>query len=340
MARRARGRRRGHVSSRQSKPGGAVVERGPSPAGCGMASGTIRRGKSGAGSGVNGIVRLLPGREVALRVAAIGRGDRQGIVVVDVAEGAGHVGMPIGEQETRGAVVEYCRGPTYRVVAGGTICCCKRRASSGMHGIVGLLPGGQMALRVAAIGCSDRQAVVVADVAQIAGHIGVPIGQWETGRAVVEDACSPSRNRVASCAGRGRRRETRSHVIRHRSADRRGASKGRLMAAVAIRRIERVVVVQMAGRAGGWRRGHMRSSQCEPGDAVIERGRSPSGCCMTVRAVYRGERGARSRMDGSGRLLPGGQMALRISAGGRSNRQSVIVVDVASSASNVGVTLG
>jgi len=70
---------------------------------------------------MNGIVRLLPGREVALRVAAIGRGDRQGIVVVNVAEGTSHIRVSIGQKESGGAVVERRRRPTHRIVAGRAV---------------------------------------------------------------------------------------------------------------------------------------------------------------------------------------------------------------------------
>ena len=43
---------------------------------------------------------------MAARVSAIGRCGRQNIVVVDVAGNAGDVGMPVGEQEPRCAVVQ------------------------------------------------------------------------------------------------------------------------------------------------------------------------------------------------------------------------------------------
>jgi|HubBroStandDraft_6_1064221.scaffolds.fasta_scaffold460555_1 hypothetical protein len=176
MARRARGRRRGHVRSRQSKPGGAVVERGPSPAGCGMTSGAVRRGKSGTGSGVHGIIRLLPSREVALRVSAIGRGNRQTVVVVSVAEGASHICMSIGQKEPSRAVVERCRRPTHRIVASRAVCNHKGRAGGWVDRIRGLLPGRQMALRISTIGRRNRQSVIITDMAESASHARVPIG--------------------------------------------------------------------------------------------------------------------------------------------------------------------
>ena len=117
----------------------------------------------------------------------------------------------------------------------------------------------------------------------------MPVGQQEPGRAVIEDARSPSCNRVARRASRCRRRECGGNMVRHRSADVRGAEKYRLVAAVTIRGIERVVVVHMARRAGGRRRGHVRSGQGKSRDAVIERRRSPARCRMAIGAIHRRE---------------------------------------------------
>jgi hypothetical protein len=43
---------------------------------------------------------------MASRFAAMRRRDRQVVIVVDVAEGAGHIGMAIGEQEPGRAVIK------------------------------------------------------------------------------------------------------------------------------------------------------------------------------------------------------------------------------------------
>lgn len=51
---------------------------------------------------------VLPSRQMALGVPAIGGRDLQIIVVVDVARGTGHVGVPVGEQKACGAVVKFC----------------------------------------------------------------------------------------------------------------------------------------------------------------------------------------------------------------------------------------
>jgi hypothetical protein len=61
-----------------------------------MASGTIRRSKGGPGRRVHRIIRSLPGGQMALRISAIHRHNRQSIVVVDVAQGASYASVPVG----------------------------------------------------------------------------------------------------------------------------------------------------------------------------------------------------------------------------------------------------
>ena len=56
--------------------------------------------------GVGRVIGLLPGRQVALRVPAIRGLDGQVVIVVDVAGSAGHIGVAVGQQETRRAVIE------------------------------------------------------------------------------------------------------------------------------------------------------------------------------------------------------------------------------------------
>ena len=128
--------------------------------------------------------------------ASVG-GGRQSVVVVDVAGNAGHVGMAIGEHEPGRAVVERRCIPTDGRMASGTVGERKSSTSGWMYRIVGLLPGRQMAAGVPAIGRRDRQRIIVADVAQIASHGRMAIGQWEAGCIVIEDPRSPGGNRVA-----------------------------------------------------------------------------------------------------------------------------------------------
>jgi len=177
-------------------------------------------------------------------------------------------------------------------------------------------------------------------VAEIAGHVGVAIGQREPGRAVIEDPRGPGCNRVASRASRCRRRETCRNVIRYRPPDRCGAGKSCLVAAITIGRIERVIVIHMAGSARGRSRGHVCSGKGEPGGAVIESRRSPADGRMASGAVCRGKRGAGSRVDRGGRLLPVGQVALRVAAIGRGDGQGIVIVDVTECAGHVGVPVG
>jgi hypothetical protein len=87
----------------------------------------------------------------------------------------------------------------------------------------------------------------------------VPVGQQETGRAVIKKSRSPSGNRVTRRASRSRDREPSRNVIRHIPAQRCGALEGRLVAAITIGRMERVVVAHMAGGAGSGRWRHVRS---------------------------------------------------------------------------------
>ena len=108
--------------------------------------------------------------------------------------------MPIGEQESRRAVIECCCRPTHRRVAGRAIRKRKRRPGCWMDGVLGLLPGRQMASGIAAVGRSDHQIIVIVNMTKGAGYIRVAIGQQETGRAVVELGVQPTVERMAGFA--------------------------------------------------------------------------------------------------------------------------------------------
>jgi len=139
-------RRRRHVRSGQRESSRAVIKYCRRPAHRGVASRAIRRCERSPGRGVHRIVGGLPRGQMALRVSAIGRRDRQSVIVVDVAGSAGHVGMAIGQQESGGAVIEDRRCPAHGVVARRALRHGKCRSSGRMHGIIRGLPGGQMAL--------------------------------------------------------------------------------------------------------------------------------------------------------------------------------------------------
>jgi len=85
----------------------------------GMATSAIRHRKSRPGGGVHRIICLPPGRQVTLRVPAVGRRDLKAIVAVDVARGTGHVRMAIGQGEVdrRCTMIEVCSQPTIERVA-------------------------------------------------------------------------------------------------------------------------------------------------------------------------------------------------------------------------------
>jgi hypothetical protein len=144
-------------------------------------------------------------------------------------------------------------------------------------------------------------------VAQIAGHVSVPIGEEKARRAVVKNSCRPGSDRVAGRASRGSRGEACRNVVRRGRALECG-----LVATIAVRRNGDVVIVDMAGGAGGGRRGHVRSDQGESGGAsvMIER-RGPTCWRMAIGAVRQPE----GRPGGGVRrgvgVLPGDQMAAR-----------------------------
>ena len=83
-----------------------------------------------------------------------------------------------------------------------------------MHRVVGLLPGGQVAARVPAIGRLNRQIVIPVDVTQASLHVGVSLCQQKARGAMVELPRRPRGDRMATRASRGRRREARRDVVR------------------------------------------------------------------------------------------------------------------------------
>ena len=104
-------------------------------------------------------------------------------------------------------------------------------------------------------------------MAQAAGNRGVLPRQRETGGAVVERSSSPGGNGMTGGALRSRGGETRRDVIRHISTDSGSALKRSRVAAIAIRGIQCVVVIRVAGCARGRKvRAHQRKSS----NTVIE----------------------------------------------------------------------
>jgi len=139
-----------------------------------------------------------------------------------------------GQGESSDAVVERRGVPSHCRVACRTVGRSKCTSGSGVNRIVGLLPGGQMALRISAIRWCNRQCIVVIDVAQGARYASVSVCQRKSCRVVIEHSRRPRRNRVASGACRCGRREACRDVIRNAAANRRGALECSRMASVAI----------------------------------------------------------------------------------------------------------
>jgi len=134
-------------------------------------------------------------------------------------------GMHSRQRKPRCAVVECCCRPTHRRVASGAVRYGKCSCGSGVWRGVGVLPVRQMAARNPASGRGDIQGIVTIHVAQIAGHVGMPIGQRKPGRGVIKDSRRPRCYRVAGRARRCGCRESGRDVIRHRAANRRRANE-------------------------------------------------------------------------------------------------------------------
>jgi hypothetical protein len=164
----------------------AVIEGGVVPRDGVVARGTIWGGKGRSSGGMRRISGLLPCCQVAAGVAAIRRCGLQVVVSIDVARGAGNIGVTIGQQKSGCAVVEGGGCPSDRVVAIRAIRGRKRCACLGMRRTVGLLPGCKVASGIAAIGRRNLQSVVVLDVAGGTSDGGVRISERESSGIVIE----------------------------------------------------------------------------------------------------------------------------------------------------------
>ena len=191
---------RGGVGASESETRDAVVERCGIPADGGVAVGAVGGRESGAGGGMDGVVGLLPGGEMATGVATISGRNGEGVIVVDVATGARNVGVAVGQKETSGAVIEGSGGPRGRVVALRTVGRGESGTGLGMRRVVGLLPGGEVAASIAAIGGSDLEIVIVVDMATGARNVGVASGQQKACGGVIEFGAEPTVKTVASLA--------------------------------------------------------------------------------------------------------------------------------------------
>jgi hypothetical protein len=113
-------------------------------------------------------LRTIPRGLVATH--AIRRGKR--VAIVDMAGDAGRRrGGHVCARQSKASsgVIEGRGGPGDGVVAGGAIRSRESGAGCRVRGVIGLLPGGEVASGIPAIVGLNRQVVVSADVAQGAG---------------------------------------------------------------------------------------------------------------------------------------------------------------------------
>ena len=179
---------------------GSVVAPGRSPIRGGVARGTLRRRK--ASRNVIGYDAAEGGRTGPSRLVtaiAIGVGGGQGVIVIDVALHTGGGGEVIAGQGPAGdAVIERGGGPRDGVVASGAVRGGKRSTGSGVRGIVGALPSGEVATGIAAIVGLNGEGVIVINVARSAvcsfasGNKLMRVGKRETGGAVIKRRSGPS----------------------------------------------------------------------------------------------------------------------------------------------------
>lgn len=174
---------------RQRKACGTVIENSRSPGGNCVAGGAGRCCRWEPSCDVvgnvaaNGGGALEGGRMAAVTICRIER-----VVVADVARGAGRGGwrhVRSNQRESCRAVIERRSRPARSGVAGGAIRSCECRPRCRVHRIVGRLPGGQVALRIAAVGGGDGQRVVIVDVALRALQIRVALRQIESCSGVI-----------------------------------------------------------------------------------------------------------------------------------------------------------
>jgi hypothetical protein len=129
------------VAIGQEKTGSAVIEDCGCPTNSVVAGGTIGSGKSSASRDVRRVIGLLPLGKVAILASA----RSEIVVVVDVASGTSQIGMAVGKQKARGAVIEFSTEPTVETVACRALTGSKSGTGAGVRRIGGVLPVFQMA---------------------------------------------------------------------------------------------------------------------------------------------------------------------------------------------------
>lgn len=110
---------------------------------------------------------------------------------------------------------------------------------------------------------------------------------------MIEFAIGPGSDRVTARTGCRSGREVGSDVIRNVTAEGLRFVPIRLMTRQAVRGVQRVIVVDVAGGAGRRSRRHVRANKRETGDAVIKRSRVPTLGRVALGTIRGGERSAR-----------------------------------------------
>ncbi len=160
---------------------------------------------------------------VIYRVAAVAIGWQRRVVVVHVAQRAGHGGVKTGQRESRSSVIERRASPVCRRVAEFA-----RLREPG--GCVSWIRCAIEVSQMAGDAGSYGDAVVVVDVATGAGNGSVKTSQREARRCVIKYRSRPGCGRVANgtvCRERSR------NMVWHRASERCGALPGSEMASVA-----------------------------------------------------------------------------------------------------------
>jgi hypothetical protein len=324
------------VAIRQQEACGAVIKFAVSPGGNGVAAGASRGGSWEArGDVVRDISAERLGFVPVRRVAGQAVRRTQGVVIVDVARGAGRWrgrGVRAGQSKTGNCVIKGSGVPTSGRMAVGAIGGSKAGARGGVNRIVGLLPLGEVASGIAAIRGSDFEIVIVVDVARSAWHVGVAERELKAGGAVIKGCGIPTCGVVAGSAV-GCRESRTSRGVRRICRFLPSGKVASGIAAVGRLDLQIVIVVDVALLAGNV---GVAVGKQKTGGAVIEFCAEPAIETVAALAIGRGKRGASLGMVGIGGVLPIFQVA-RIAARGESIVDSGAGALVAGLARNSGM---
>jgi len=256
----AAGTRRGRVEACQRKACGRVIKLGVSPE-----HGIVALF---AGGGETNVIHRCRRAVEVLLVTRHAGCNRNVVVVVDMARGAGRRQVRSGQRKAGRGVIKLGVGPEHGIVA---------LFARGRETGVGDRGGGAVKVLLVAGDTGDhRNVVVVVDVAGGAGRGDVRAGQRERRLGVIEDCRLPGGRVVANLTGL---RKTQAHVIGIL-----GAVEIRQVAGDATRNRNLVVVVDVAGGAGCRR---VRARQRERSLGVVKRRRSPGIDGMAILAGLR-----------------------------------------------------